>query len=112
MIMLSHADSGGLHGGIRQALDSSRPRQATASYHTANRDEHKRTSPMKHLRDRVNVPRTAELELAEEAARRAVEKIFGGASGPSSYFKGVSVPLPDQQTTASKTRARRRTAHP
>ena len=67
---------------------------------------------MKHLRDRVNVPRAAELELAEEAALRAVERIFGGASGQSSYFKGVSVPLPDQQTTATKTRARRRTAHP
>jgi hypothetical protein len=44
---------------------------------------------MKHLRDRVNVPRTAELELAEEAARRAVEKIFGGASGPSSFQRRV-----------------------
>jgi hypothetical protein len=61
---------------------------------------------MKHLRDRVNVPWAAELDLAEEAALRAVEKIFGGASGHSSYFKGVSVSLPDQQTTAAQTRAR------
>jgi hypothetical protein len=38
---------------------------------------------MKHLRDRVNVPRAAELELVEEAALRAVKKIFGGASGQS-----------------------------
>jgi hypothetical protein len=67
---------------------------------------------MKHPRDRVNVPRAAELELAEEAALRAVERIFGGASGQSSYFKRMSVPLPDQQATATKTRARRRTAHP
>jgi hypothetical protein len=67
---------------------------------------------MQHLRDRVNVPRAAELALAEGAARRAVEKIFGGSSEHSSYFTGVSVPLTDQQTTATTTRARRRTAHP
>ena len=69
----------------------------------------------------VNAPRASELELAEEAALRAVEKIFGGTPGQSSDFKGAlttqntrsaSIQLSKQQTTATKTGARRRRAHP
>jgi hypothetical protein len=73
---------------------------------------------MKHLRERVNVRRASELEMAEEAALRAVEKIFGCVSGQSSNFKraptaqktmnAAGIPLSNQQNTAAGTRARRR----
>jgi hypothetical protein len=82
----------------------------------------RRTIAMKHLRERVNVRRTSELEMAEEAALRAVEKIFGCMSGQSSDFKGAptaqktmnaaGIPLSNQQNTAARARARRRPAHP
>ena len=77
---------------------------------------------MKHLRERVNVRRTSELEMAEEAALRAVEKIFGCMSGQSSDFKGAptaqktmnaaGIPPSNQQNTAARDRARRRPGHP
>jgi hypothetical protein len=75
---------------------------------------------MKHLRERVNVHRTSELEMAEEAALRAVEKIFGCMS-QSPDFKGAptaqktrnaGIPLSNQQNTAAMARARRRPGHP
>jgi hypothetical protein len=75
---------------------------------------------MKHLRERVNVHRTSELEMAEEAALRAVEKIFGCMSGQTSDFKGAptaqktmnaGIPFSNQQNTAAKARAWRRPGH-
>jgi hypothetical protein len=76
---------------------------------------------MKHLRERVNVRRTSELEMAEEAALRAVEKIFGCTSGQSSNFKGApttqktmneGILLSNQQNTAVKAFARTCPGHP
>jgi hypothetical protein len=76
---------------------------------------------MKQLRERINVRRTSELEWAEAAARRAVEKIFGFTSGQTSDFKGAptaqttmnaEIPLSNQQNTAAEAHARRRPGHP